>query len=233
MPKSSNDSDTLVGHLEELRYRIIICILSILFFGIISYIFSNKIIEILKKPYPYELVFLTPVEPFMAVMLVSIFGGFIISLPVITYQILKFIFPALAYREKMFIIKFFPLIIFLFIAGLLFSYFVFLPTSLKFLIGFGTNIFKPMISVSSYFSFVIIMSLIFSIIFELPVAVILLRHLRIVDANFFSRNRKTAIIIALILAAVITPGPDVFSQLAVAIPLILLYEISIWIAKVL
>ena len=222
---------TVIGHFFELRSRLIKCIIPLILFSIVSYFFFEKILELLKKPYPHNLVFVTPLEPFNAVLEVSIFGGIVLSLPVILFQLWKFVAPGLNEKERKYAIVYIPAGIILFLTGLLFCYYIFLPIGLKFLLGFGTNVFQPMVSVSSYLSFVLVMALVFGVTFELPLAAVILTKLGIVNYRFLSQNRRIAIVIIFIIGGIITPGPDIFSQFSVAIPLLILYEASVWLSK--
>jgi sec-independent protein translocase protein TatC len=223
---------SLVNHLDELRTRLIRICISIGIFTVLSYIYSEQILWFLKKPYPYTLVFLTPLEPLNVMLEISIFGGILFSLPVIFHQLWQFVEPGLQPKEKKYFIIYLPAAVILFLAGAAFCYYFFLPASLKFLLGFAGTITQPMVSISSYISFVVMMSLVFGLTFELPLILLLLSKLGVVSYRSLARNRGIALVLSFIIGAVITPTPDLFGQVCVAVPLIILYEVSIWLIRI-
>ncbi len=222
--------DTFVGHLEELRKRIIIIILSILITSIGSYIYVDNIINILIKPIG-KLIFIKPTEALFTKLKVAILSGILIALPVILYQIWQFIGPALFELEKKYLrfAIFFSYI--LFILGISFAYFIVFPIGIKFLLNMGTENIYPFISLSGYMDFLIIFVLAFGIIFQLPLVILILTQMKIITPKWLSNSRKHIILAIFIVAAIVTPGPDIFSQFAMAIPTLLLYEVSIILSK--
>lgn len=232
MPNTQKNELSIIEHLDELRYRLIICLVTVLVFSIFTYNFSNQIIEFLKKPYPDKLVFLNPVEPFNVVIKISLFGGFILALPVIFYEIWKFVTPGMALKERKYVFIFVPVAIILFCCGIAFSYLLFLPVSLKFLIGFGQGMFQPMISINNYFSFVMFLSLILGLIFEVPLVIMLLLKLKIIQYNTLAKSRKFMVVMAFFTAGIITPTSDIFNQCIIAVLLIILYETGLLAARI-
>lgn len=220
---------TFIQHLEELRRRIIYCLLCLTVFSIVSYSFAGKIIYHLAKPIG-KLVFIQPVEAFVTYIKISVFCGFFISLPVIIYNIWAFVSPGLLPKERKHVLLYAPLSFLLFVTGCAFGYFVMIPFGIKFLTSYRSYWLVPMISVGTYVSFVCVMTLLFGVIFELPVLLSFLSKIRVVNRDILRKNRKYAILIIFIVAAILTP-PDVFSQLMMAIPLLVLYEVSILFAK--
>ena len=222
--------DTFVGHLEELRKRIIIIILSILITSIGSYIYVDNIINILIKPVG-KLIFIKPTEALFTKLKVAILCGILIALPVVLYQIWQFIGPALFELEK----KYLKFAIFfsysLFIFGVSFAYFIVFPIGIKFLLNMGTQNIQPFISLSSYIDFLIIFVLTSGIIFQLPLIILIMTKIGIITPKWLTDSRKHIILVIFIIAAIITPGPDIFSQFAMAIPTLLLYEVSIILSK--
>lgn len=218
---------TIIQHLEELRKRIIYSVLFILLGSIISYGFVDKILSYIARPMG-KLVFIQPIEAFMTHIKLAIFCGVFISFPVILYQIWAFVSPGLKEKERRYILIFAPMSLLLFILGCSFSYFVIIPFGVKFLMGYRTPWLEPMISVGSYVSFFCIMIIVFGVVFELPVVMLFLNKLGIVNPKMLRKNRKYAVLIIFIVAAVLTP-PDVFTQIMMAIPLLILYELSIFI----
>ena len=220
-----------IQHLEELRRRIIYCLLFIVAAAFISYPFINKILFFLAKPLG-KMVFIQPVEAFVTYIKLALFCALFISLPFIIYQIWAFISPGLKKNEKRYALLFAPLGFLLFIIGCAFAYFVIIPFGIKFLLGFQSAWLVPMITVSSYITFFCIMILIFGCVFQLPVVILLLGKLGLIDPITLRRNRKYVILVIFVIAAIITP-PDVITQIMISLPLILLYEISILLVSLL
>jgi len=222
-----------LDHLEELRQRLLKCIFSILLFSFVSYFFAKQIMKILLRPYPKEekLIFLAPTEGFITYIKISIFVGIILSLPVIFYQLWKFIAPGLYKKERRYI----PLIVFFstlfFLIGALFCYFIIIPFGLNFLLGFSADQLEPNIQIKEYLKFVTLLIMVFGIIFELPLLSYFLTKMELLTPEFMRSKRRYGIVIIFIIAAILTP-PDVVTQLFLAGPLIILYEISIWVSKI-
>lgn len=228
----SEKSDmSFLDHLEELRWRLVKSIGSIMLGGIVAYLFIDDIIALLIAPTehissPMTLQVLTVQGMFMIKWGMSIVGGFILALPVITYQMAKFITPGLYKNEKKFMI---PLVFFSyisFIIGVVFAYMIIIPFSLQFFSSLGMSDIQNNYSINYYFSFIIWLMLGSGIIFELPVVVFILSIIGILTPPFMRHYRKHALIVILLLSAFITP-PDPVSLLFMSIPLVLLYELSI------
>jgi len=222
---------SLIAHLEELRRRFIICIVTVLACSIFSYFYSDKILAFLKRPFPHSLVFISPQEPFVITLKIALFGGIIIALPMIIYQAWQFVSLALKKEEKRYLLFYGPFSLLLFLSGASFAYFVTIPVGLRFLLSFGVSSLEPMISISRYLSFITVMILTFGIVFELPLVSLFLVRIGIISPQFLAKNRKVAIIAIFVLAALLTPSIDAFTQILLAVPLLLLYELSIWLAK--
>lgn len=224
-------------HLEELRWRLIKALLGIIAGGIIAAIFIDYIMnDFLLAPAkqttpPLELINLKPYGQLVLYFEVILTCGVILSIPNIFYQIWKFIEPGLLPSERRYISSIVVFSSLCFIGGLSFAYFVMLPTALKFFAAFGTQAITNNIAVDEYFSFVISVMLAAGVVFELPMISFFLSKLGILTPKFMRKYRKHAIVIILILAGVLTPSPDVTSQLLLGIPLLILYEISIIISK--
>ena len=222
-------------HIEELRHRIFKSVIALVAGFLIAWPFKKNILLFLEKPLPEDLrgklIFLSPPEAFFAALKVSFFAGILIALPFVLYQIWKFIEPGLYEHEKKFILPFIFFSLLFFFIGTSFAYFVILPFGLKFLLGFMGDLLTPQITVGSYVSFVIQMILAFGFVFLLPVVVWLLSKLGVINYRMLEKNRKYAILVIFVIAAVLTP-PDIFSQVMMALPLLGLYELSIWIAKI-
>ncbi|HCO39069.1 MAG: twin-arginine translocase subunit TatC [Aquificota bacterium] len=226
----------LTEHLRELRSRLIKSIIAFLIGTGVAFYFASYIFEILKEPvkrsYPkVELITLSPTEPLFILLKISVVFGFILSSPVILYQLWRFVEPALYPNEKRLIIPLTFFSIILFLLGGAFSYFLALPMALKFLLGIGLSQLQatPFLSVDLYISFLLKMIIGFGIAFELPVFIFLLQRAGIVSEEQLKAFRKYFIVIAFVAGALI--APDVTTQILMAVPLILLYEISLLVGK--
>jgi sec-independent protein translocase protein TatC len=222
-------------HIEELRSRLIRCAVAVVIGFLVAWPFKKEVLKFLERPLPEnlhgKLVFLSPPEAFITALKVSLFAGIVIALPYILFQVWRFVEPGLYEHEKKLILPFMFFSLFFFILGLVFAYYVILPFGLRFLLGFMSELLTPQITVGNYISFVIQLMLAFGFVFLLPVLMWLFSKLGIVNAGILERNRKFAILGIFIISAVLTP-PDAFSQVMMALPLMGLYEISIWVAKI-
>ncbi|HQP10053.1 MAG TPA: twin-arginine translocase subunit TatC [Candidatus Omnitrophota bacterium] len=227
--KRNPDDLSFLDHYEELRRRIIKCLCAILIGACCFYAFLDPVLAFLIKPVG-RLVFVAPGEAFVVRIMLSVFGGAFFALPVILYHIWRFVIAGLKREEIKYVRIFAPFSFFLFIAGGLVAYFIAVPIAIRFLLNFSTETIVPMITVKNYISFVGTMLLAFGLIFELPLAVMFLAKIGVITPIFLERNRRQAIVIILIVSAVLTP-PDVITQLIMAGPLIILYEIGIWAAR--
>jgi sec-independent protein translocase protein TatC len=177
-----------------------------------------------------SLIFTSVSEAFFTYMKVAFIAGLILTSPFILYQIWAFVAPGLYQKEKRYAIPFILGGSFFFAMGILFGYFVAMPTVFRFLLGYATDFIKPMPSMKEYLSFSIKFLLIFGLVFEFPVVLVLLAKIGVINAKMLARQRKYAILLIFIFAAVMTP-PDIISQVLMALPLIGLYELSILLSK--
>ncbi|MCM8785972.1 MAG: twin-arginine translocase subunit TatC [Candidatus Omnitrophica bacterium] len=226
---------SIIEHLEELRKRIIYCSVFFICISFFSYFFSSKILSFIVKPlkkYQETIVFFRPVEPFFSILKITFFVSGIISIPFFLYQVYLFIGPGLTERERKVIKMIFIFFPFLFLLGMFFSYYVIIPFGLKVLFSFGKGIMQPLISITNYLNFLFIFLLIMGLIFNLPVFISSLAYIGIINSRFLKEKRKFAIVGSFILSAIITPTTDIFTQILIAIPLIFLYEISIFLSKI-
>ncbi|HPZ10543.1 MAG TPA: twin-arginine translocase subunit TatC [Candidatus Eremiobacteraeota bacterium] len=224
---------TVIEHLEELRWRIIISLLSVLFCSTGGYFVAKSIMNILAVPLgDNKLVFLTPSEGFVTHIQISLVCGIVMASPLVLYQIWAFIRPALTVVERKYAFIFIPLIVFLFGAGVTMATFIILPVGVRFLITFSTMDLQPMLSVSNYFSFALSVIICTGLVFELPLLALLLGKIGIINFRMLCKVRRYAFLIAFVIAAVITPSVDMFTQILVAVPIILLYEGSIILLKI-
>jgi len=228
---------SFLDHLEELRWRIIKTLIGVVIGSIVVAFFIDWIVDnVLFAPAksttpPLSIINLRPYGQFLLYMEVILIGGAIASLPNLIYQFWKFIEPALKPSERKYItmIVFFTTLCFL--SGVVFSYFLMLPAALGFFANFGSTIIENKIASDEYLSFVISLVLASGLVFELPMASFFLSKIGILKPEFMRKYRRHAIIIILLVAGIVTPGPDITSQILLAIPLLILYEISIMICK--
>lgn len=220
---------SFVEHLEELRRRIIWCVIWVIAATCLAYIFVEEILHFLTKPVD-RLVFISPHEAFYSYLMVALISGIFLSSPVILYQIWRFVWTGLREKERGYLLGYGILSFILFCIGVGFAYFVALPLGMRFLLGFATNELQPMISISNYISFVGMFLLAFGIVFELPLVVLFLTKVGLVTPESLSKQRRCAVVLVFIIAAILTP-PDVFTQILLAVPMLLLFEVSIWLAK--
>ncbi|WP_286034976.1 twin-arginine translocase subunit TatC [Megamonas hypermegale] len=223
--KINDGSMSIIAHLTELRKRLIRSLIAIGVGSCIAYYFIEDIMHLLTGP-AGKLYYMQPAEAFFTYIKVAIFVGFLIALPIVLYQIWRFVLPALIGMERYLLSVIVPVSLILFIAGIAFSFFFVLPAAVKFLVGFSTQELQPMFSIKQYFDFVIAFLLPFGFIFELPLAIVLLAKVGIVSSKFLAKQQRIVIFLTFVIGAVISPTPDIFSQCMIAIPMILLYEIS-------
>ena len=223
---------TVLEHISELRRRLIRGVIAVSVTTVISFVFAKRIFEIFKSPAgEINLIFIEMTEMIGTYMRVSLVSGIILAMPYLVYQLIMFISPALTRREKKRVYLILPWIALMFIGGVIFAYFILVPPAVKFLITFGSDIATPQIKIGNYISIVSRLLLSIGLVFEMPVLTTFLTRLGIITPKWLSDKRKPAIILAFILAAIITPTFDPVNQILVAAPLIILYEISIWLAK--
>jgi len=227
-----------LDHLEELRWRLLWSVGALMLGVAIAFfiVFQYDVISILATPIARylpdgRLVYTHPLDPLSIAMKASFAIGTIFALPVILYQLWRFLAPALYQHEKRLAI---PIVVgaaLLFLGGVSLAYFVVLPLTLSFLATFQAASLQPMITARDYFGFAISMSLTFGVVFELPVAVLALSALGIVNSGMLGRWRRHAVIFCVVGAAFVTPGSDVISLVALAIPVYFLYELSIGLSR--
>jgi sec-independent protein translocase protein TatC len=232
------DKMPFTQHLEELRRRLIICVIAVAIGFAVSYFFSEKIFAWLMQPLldalpegpDRRLVYTGPVEALLTYLKVSLIGGLALALPVILYQFWRFVAPGLYEHEQRYL---YPVVFFstlFFAGGVLFGYYVVFPYGFKFFTSFANEYISPMITTREFLSFSTRILLAFGLIFELPLVSLVLARLGLISARFLRRQRKYAVIIVFVVAAILTPTPDVINQCLMAAPLLVLYEMSIWIA---
>jgi sec-independent protein translocase protein TatC len=219
-------------HLRELRSRLVKATLAVVLTTAISLTFAEQEVALLSSlAGDHQLIALKPTETFVAYIKVAFITGIAISMPLLVYQLFRFIAPGLTRREKRLIIFSLPAVTLLFAGGVLFCYFVVLPGALQFLLNFGSQHVTATPNVSEFLSFVTRFLLLMGLAFETPLIIFLLAKLGVATPKRLRRFRRWAYVLAFILAAIITPTPDPINQIIVAVPIILLYELGTLLAR--
>ncbi len=223
---------TLVEHLDELRTRIIVCVVAVVVTVGVCFWQNHTLLDIVNNPLPTDIkpITLSPAEPFLTTFKLSMYAGLILALPLLLYQAYAFILPALSPAERRTIVPFLLMVPFLFILGVVFGYYVVLPAALKFLLNFNDTIFNNQIRASDYYSFVTITLLAMGLVFQVPMGILAIVRLGIVSIAQLRKNRRYAYLILAIIAMLL-PGTDPVTMMVELIPLLALYEISILLAR--
>lgn len=228
---------TLVEHLSELRHRVFISVIALVTGTIVSFVFWPRIVELLKRPAAMvndgegvHLIATQVTELLSTSVKVSLTAGFVLALPVILYQVIRFVAPGLSRSEKRYLFLFLPGALVAFAGGVAFAYFIMSPRAIPFLLSFGGGVADPLIRVSNLVDVMLRLLFLMGLAFETPVIMYLLAQLGIVSAAMFARFRKYWIVVAFIIGAVITPTFDPLNQTLVAVPLMALYELGIGLA---
>ena len=229
--ESHDEEMSAIDHLEELRRRLIISIVTVMIASGCCYFYAEEMVNFLMQE-AGKLYFLSPAEAFFTYLKVSVFAVFVVSTPVLVHQFWAFVVPALTNQDKKSFDIIVPVSVVLFFLGLAFSYFLVFPTAVKFFMGFSTDSLLPMFSIGQYLSFVISFVLPFGFVFELPMIVLVLAKMGFLTSAFLREKRKFVIVGSFVVGALISPTPDIFSQCMIAIPMLLLYECSIMIVQI-
>jgi sec-independent protein translocase protein TatC len=237
---SHEDRLGLFEHLDELRKRLFVCLIAATVGVLVAALFNSFMFEALLYPLRQvanlpesatQITTFSPSEPFMVSLKVWVVGGVILASPILIYELWAFLAPAFTAGEK----KYFYPVVFastiLFLSGCALAYFLVLPKGLSFLLTFSAGFFNVQLRANDYFTFMALFILAFGVVFELPVILVLLAKVGVIDDKFLRRNRRWAVLGMAFAAAVITPSQDAFSMLAMFVPLFVLYEISIVIAR--
>ena len=231
------DKMPLTSHLEELRKRLvrILIAVGVAFLG--CFAFKEEIFRIVAQPLisvlppGSHMVYTGLPEAFFTYIKVSLYAGIFVASPVVLYQVWKFISPGLFPKEKKFVAPFVITSTLLFVGGVCFGYFLVLPSAYKFFLEFTTDFLKPMLSMREYLTLTLKLLLAFGIIFEIPVFLFFMTKIGLVTPRKLARMRRYAIVVCFIVAAIITPTPDAFTQCMMAIPMIILYEVGILVSR--
>jgi sec-independent protein translocase protein TatC len=232
---SHEDRLSLVEHLDELRARIIVCVAVLGVALALCFWQNHLLLEIASGPLPSDhkqLITFSVTEPFTTTVTVAAYGALVLSLPIILWQLYAYILPAFSPREKKAVLPILLLFPVLFLAGLAFSYWVVMPAALKFLLGFNSAQFNTQVRARDYYSFFSMTMLAGAVVFQLPLVILAVTRLGIVRVEQLTRNRRYAYLIIAVIAAAL-PGVDPVSMIIEMVPLLVLFELSILIAKVL
>lgn len=228
---------TVFEHLEELRRRIIFSALAFLAATVVGYYFSDQIIDLALRPGQSfiqsgggRLIFKGVTEAFMLHLQVAVYAGLILASPVTLYNLVAFVVPGLDPGERRYVYTVLPAFLVLFALGTIFAYVLVLPYTLAFFASYSSEEIQTLISAQDVLTFSLHFVIPFGLIFELPLLVFFLTKLGIISTAFLVNNRKFALLIIWVVAAALTP-PDVVSQTTMALPMMALYEISIWISR--
>jgi sec-independent protein translocase protein TatC len=229
---------SFLEHLQELRTRLIrMAIAIVIGFGSCVY-FARQIFDILAEPLKKVLppgstiIYIKPQEAFFVYLKVAFITGLFVVLPYMIYQLWLFIAPGLLKKERKYALPSIVIATLLFYGGAAFAYFVVFPAAFNFFVTFPTEDLKPMISMAEYVSLALVLMLAFGSVFETPVVIVFLGLLGIVDSAMLKKGRRYFIVLAFILAAILTPTPDPLNQAFMAIPMLLFYEVSLRILSV-
>lgn len=231
----SDETKTIIEHLEDLRKVIIVSAVALVAAALIVYFaFRDSLFLFLTEPLQelhVPLIQISIAEAFLTKIKISLLAGLVLAMPIIFWQILSFILPALTAKEKRLVYLLLPGAVLFFVTGIIFSYQIVLRFAMIFFLTGVSEGLTPMISVSKYISFLLSFVIPFGFIFEMPLLSIFLARLGLINAALLASKRKYAILAIFVIAALLTP-PDVISQLFMAGPMILLYELSIVMARI-
>ena len=226
---------TLAGHLEELRVRLGVSLAALLIATGLSLVWVERIIRWLQRPVVDVLprfAYFSPVEPLMAYLKVALLSGLLLAMPVILWQLWGFVRSGLTRRERSSGLALVVWGSLQFLAGAAFAYYGLVPVSLRFLLCIGAGVLQPVISINQYLSFVTTLLFWCGLVFELPVVLFILAKVGIVTSEWLRQQRPYAILVLVVIAAVVTPTTDPVNLLLMAVPMVLLYELSILITRV-
>lgn len=219
----------LSEHLRELRNRLIVYLLFLIPAGVYGFLNARWLVDLLLAPTNgriLHLIVYSPAEALYTFIEIGLAFGVVVTSPLLVYQIAAFVSPALQRPERKMLLAYVPIVVLLFLMGVAFGFFAFLPVVLRFLLGFATQPFEPLYSLAKYIGFVIDLTLPFGVVFELPVAVYALTRTGVLEPSFLRKQRRFAILAIFVIAGAVTP-PDAFSMLLMVAPMVVLYEVSI------
>lgn len=239
-PASPDGEMTLVGHLTELRKRLIRSVLAITVGAILVYVFRERLYNFLEQPYcsfqeergveDCRFLITKPLEAFSVMLTMSGYGGLILATPVVIYQLGKFVLPGLYPHEKKALLPFTAISVVLLAIGMVVAYLL-MARALTVLLGFGVDSFDPQFTPTEYLGFFVKMMFAFGIASELPLVLVFLQKIGVVSPDTLAKNRRIAVVLVVILGAVITPTGDPFTLAVITVPMYLFFEISIIVGR--
>lgn len=225
----------LMEHLSALRKVLVISAYAILLGTVVGWFYSDRAFAFLAAPVvkleAIKFITTTPLEPMLVKVKVALLIGIVLAFPIVVWQIWSFVLPALKQNERKYLYLIVPSSVILFLGGVGLCFFVILPIGLKFLLLIGGDAltsYTPFLTKSSYFGFLTTMFLTFGLVFQLPIVLLILIRLDIISPQVLAAKRRWAILAIVVLAVIVSPTPDLMTQLLMAGPIYLLYEISIW-----
>jgi sec-independent protein translocase protein TatC len=233
-PAKFDERLTLVEHLDELRTRIVVCAVVLVVAIGLAFWQNSLLIDIAQKPLPdghEQLLTLGVSEPFFTTIKISIYAGLLLSLPILLYQIYAFVLPAFSPTERRVVFPLLLMVPFLFIAGTVFAYYVIVPAALKFLLNFNADDFNIQVRASEYYGFFMLTEISVGLLFQIPVGILAVTRLGLITPRQLARNRRYALLIVAVIAMLL-PGTDPITMLLCMLPLYVLFELSILLARV-
>ena len=225
-------------HLSELRRRLTWSVVAVLVCTGVAFAFHQQVLEFLMRPaegfaeIPNQKPIYTDLTEFIGIaMKVSLLAGLFLSFPFVLYQIVMFVAPGLSPTERRYLFLMLPASLMAFLLGAAFGYLVLFPPAVRFLLSFGSEIATPFIRIGSYANIMITLLFWMGIVFETPLVLFFLSRIGVVTPRFLARNRRYAVVVAFVLGAIITPTLDPINQTLVAVPIIVMYELGIWLAR--
>ena len=223
---------SLLQHLDELRRRLMVAAITVAVAAALSFTYAEHLIRLLLIPSGVtKCVALAPTENFATFMHVSLFAGIAFAMPVVLYEIYKYVDPALLPKERRFALRLGPFVLVLFVAGMAFCYFFLLPSALGFLTNIGGNVIDNQLRCAEYLSFVTTFILAMGIVFQMPAIIFILVRIGLVRRPWLKKQRRFVFLGVFLLGALITPTPDPFNQALVALPMYLLFELGLLLSR--
>ncbi len=222
----------IMEHLLELRSRLIKMAIALTVGTVISIAFAKQGLELLLRPLPFAPQTLAPSEAFVVYFQIALIGGVILAMPVLVYQVVAYLLPGMMPKERKYLLNSLPGATFCFVAGVAFAAFIMLPAAINFMQGFMSDLIEQQWTLSNYISFVTKSLMALGLVFETPLLMFLLAKLDIVTAKQLAKVRKYAIVVCAVVAAVVTPTPDPVNMMIVMVPLYMLYEVGIILARI-
>lgn len=229
-----DDRLSMVEHLTELRKRLFIAVITLAMAFAVLYVFNEWLLDLLLDPLAPEyrtLLALSPTEPFLVILKVVFGAAVLVTLPVLLYQLYAYVVPAIGQQTRRKTLVIVGGVSALFLGGVVFVYFLVLPVALQWLLGFAGNDFEVALRANEYFSFALTLMFAGGLVFEVPVAMLVLARLGLVSADQFRRGWRVAIVVIALIAAIL-PGGDPVSMLLLMVPQLILYAVGIWLASV-